>query len=481
MTRTIDVRNPRTGEIDYRFEAPTGESIARECVKLREAQKRWAAAPLDHRLAVMRRWADVLEKNGGAVTKALALDTGRWRMSAESPSAVVASVRAWCDAAPGLINPADGRSSIDPGVRFRSQYKPFPLLGVISPWNVPFILSMIDAVQALIAGCAAIIKPSEVTPRFVEPVAETVAQVPELDGVLTYVQGDGEVGQEIIDNVDIVVFTGSVATGRKVAEAAARRFIPVFLELGGKDPVIITKDADIERAATATLRGSVFATGQLCYSIERVYVDRTIHDAFVDRLVEKAEAVDLSFPDMRKGHIGPLIFARQADIIDSQLDDAVDKGAVIRTGGKSETLGGGKWIRPTVLTDVDHSMEIMTEETFGPVIPVMAVESADEAVELANDTTFGLSGAVIAGSEEEAQGIASQIDAGAISVMDTGLTATILRDAEKTSFNLSGLGGTRMGPGAIMRFFRKKAIMTNTGDAADISKFAEELAPQRMD
>lgn len=480
MTRTIDVRNPRTGEIDYEFTAPTTDVIADECRKLREAQKKWEEVPMAYRIDVMRQWADALEKNSEAVTRALALDTGRYRMSAESPLAVVGSIREWCNAAPQLLNPLSGQSSIDPNVQFRSEFKPFPLLGVISPWNVPFVLSMIDAVQALIAGCAAIIKPSEVTPRFVEPVAETIAQVPELNAVFSYVQGDGEAGQAIIENVDIVVFTGSVATGRKVAEAAARRFIPVFLELGGKDPVIVTKDADIERATTATLRGSVFATGQLCYSIERVYVDNSIHDAFVDRLVEKAEAVDLSYPDIRKGHIGPLIFGKQADIIDAQLDDAVAKGAVIRTGGKSESHGGGKWVRPTVLTNVDHSMTVMTEETFGPVIPVMAFKTVDEAIELANDTTFGLSAAAIAGTEDQAQKIASRINAGAVSVMDTALTSTILRDAEKTSFNQSGLGGTRMGPGAIMRFFRKKAIISNTGEPTDIVAFAEELLPQRM-
>ncbi len=480
MTRTINARNPRTGEIDYEFTAPTSDAIATECLKLREGQKKWEEAPMAYRLNVMRRWADLLEKNSEAITEVIASDTGRWRMSVESPMTVAGSIREWCNATPQLLNPLSGRSSVDPNVHFRSQFKPFPLLGVISPWNVPFVLSMIDAIQALIAGCAAIIKPSEVTPRFVEPVAETIAQVPELDAVLTYVQGDGKTGQEIIKNVDIVVFTGSVATGRKIAEAAAQRFIPVFLELGGKDPVIITKDADIERAATATLRGSVFATGQLCYSIERVYVDEAIHDTFVDRLVEKAKAVDLSYPDIHKGHIGPLILARQADIIDAQLDDAVAKGGVIRSGGKTETHGGGKWVRPTVLTNVDHSMEVMTEETFGPVIPVMAVSSVDEAIELANDTVFGLSGAAIAGTEDEAQEIAGRLNAGAVSVMDTALTGAIIRDAEKTSFNLSGLGGTRMGPGAIMRFFRKKAIMTNKGAPADIDRFSEERLPERM-
>ena len=297
--------------------------------------------------------------------------------------------------------------------------------------------------------------------------------MPELAKVLTYVVGGGETGQQLIENVDIVCFTGSVPTGRKVAEACARRFIPVFLELGGKDPVIVTENADLERATDAVLRGTVYATGQICFSIERVYVQEKIHDAFVDKLVKKAEQIELNYPDIHKGHIGPFIFGKQAGIVDEQLDDAIKRGAKIRTGGKSQNLGGGQYMRPTVVTDVLQDMKIMQDETFGPVIPVMKYKTKDEAVKLANDTIFGLSGAVIAGSDEEAYELGSQIDAGGISLQDTTLTGAILRDAEKTSFNLSGMGGSRMGPASILRFFRKKALMTNTLAPQDMREIRE--------
>ena len=472
---TLPVRNPRTGEVDYHITPPNAAELAAKAKAMRAAQADWAAAPIEHRCAVMMKWADEIAKNKKAIVAAESKDTGRYRISSETPDAVIWGIRGWAERAPEIVKKAllEGQSSIMPNVKFRTQLKPYPMLGVISPWNFPMMLSLIDAIPALIAGSAAIIKPSEVTPRFVEPLMETIAKAPELAKVLTYVVGDGETGQNLIDNVDIVCFTGSVPTGRKVAEACARRFIPVFLELGGKDPVIVTENADLERATDAVLRGTVYATGQICYSIERVYVQEKVHDAFVDKLVKKAEQVELNYPDINKGHIGPFIFAKQAAIVDSQLDDAVQHGAKIRTGGKSQNLGGGQYMRPTVLTGVNHDMKIMQDETFGPVIPVVKYKTKDEAVKLANDTIFGLSGAVIAGDEKEALELGQQIDAGGISLQDTTLTGAILRDAEKTSFNFSGMGGSRMGPASILRFYRKKALMTNTVAPADMRQIRE--------
>jgi acyl-CoA reductase-like NAD-dependent aldehyde dehydrogenase len=472
---TLPVRNPRTGQVDYHITPPSAQEIKDTAARLRENQKAWAAAPLAHRLTVLRTFADVVDKNRDAIARAEALDTGRWRIAKESPDALIWGIRGWADNAAAILERAhlEGTSSIMPNVRYRTQLKPYPLLGVISPWNFPLMLSTIDAIPALIAGCAVMIKPSEVTPRFVEPMMDCIRQVPELAGVLTYVVGDGETGQNLIDEVDIVCFTGSVPTGRKVAEACARRFIPVFLELGGKDPVIVTENADVEKAATSVLRGSVFATGQICFSLERVYVQEKIYDRFVDTLVKKAEEIELNYPDMHQGHIGPFIFHKQAAVVDEQLDEAVKRGAKIRTGGKSQNLGGGLYMRPTVVTDVTHDMKLITDETFGPVMPVMKYKTEAEAVKLANDTIFGLSGAVIAGSEEEALRIGEQIDAGGISLQDVTLTGAILRDAEKTSFNFSGMGGSRMGPASILRFLRKKAIMTQTGTPTSMKDLPE--------
>lgn len=469
--RSIPVRNPRTGQVDRSITPPTAEELAAICSRLRSAQKAWGSAPLEHRIAVMRQWAERLKVHSAALAEADSVDTGYCTISRMSPGIVIGNILGWSNAAPGVLQRAslEGKSSIMPHIAFSTALRPYPLLGVISPWNAPLMLSMIDAVPALFAGCAVIIKPSEVTPRFVEPLMRSIAEVPELAGVLTYVVGDGQTGQDLIQNVDILCFTGSVPNGRKVAEACARRFIPVFLELGGKDPVIVTQTADLDRAVTAILRGSVFGTGQVCFSIERIYVQEKAHDAFVDLLVKRAEQVALNYPDANKGHIGPFVFARQAEIVDAHLDDAVAKGAVIRTGGKSQNLGGGLYMRPTVLTGVTHEMKIMQEETFGPVMPVMKYATEEDAVRLANDSMYGLSAAVIAGTEEEARRIGSRIDAGTISLQDTFLTLSKTRDVESNSFKFSGMGGARTGPGSILRFVRKQAFLANTAQPDDLT------------
>ena len=230
---------------------------------------------------------------------------------------------------------------------------------------------------------------------------QTVNAVPELAEVFDVVLGDGRTGQDVVANVDLVCFTGSVPNGRKVAVACAERLIPCFLELGGKDPAIVTAGADIDRATTAVLRGGVYATGQVCYSVERVYVHESIHDRFVADLVAKAKQVRLNDQDPLDGHIGPFIFVRQPQIVEAHLADAVAKGAQVLTGGITESLGGGLYMRPTVVTEVSHDMRLMREETFGPVLPVMRYRSIEEAIALANDTEFGLTASVLAGTEAE--------------------------------------------------------------------------------
>ncbi len=282
----------------------------------------------------------------------------------------------------------------------------------------------------------------------------------------------------MIDHVDAIAFTGSVATGRLVAEGCARNFIPCFLELGGKDPAIVLPSAEHEKAARIVLRASVQATGQSCQSLERVYVHEDRHDAFVDVLVAMAEKVELNHPDIHRGQIGPLIFSKQAEIIAAHIDDAVQKGAQIRCGGSVEHHGGGTWIRPTVLTGVDHSMQVMTEESFGPVIPVMRYATVDEAIRLANDTKYGLSASVIGPDVEEAVAIGRRVNGGAISINDGALT-TEVHDAAHDSFLLSGMGAARMGESGLMRFMRKKAFLIRHAEALGISSLEESQLKKR--
>lgn len=471
---SIAARNPRTGQSDFVFASATDPEIAALCMAARAAQASWSSRGLEHRIAVLHRWADQLERDGADIVAALAIDTGRRRISIEEVDAVRHMIAGYAAHAPRILAPVTKPSSSAAEVDFDQQYVPYPVVGVISPWNFPLVLSFIDALPALLAGCAVVIKPSEVTPRFVDPLTRTIAAIPELAGIISVIRGGAQTGRALIDNVDLIVFTGSITTGRKVAQAAASRLIPSFLELGGKDPAVVLHGADLERAAVSIIRSAVYNAGQVCYAIERVYVDQRSHDALVGLLVQKCQALDINYPDIRKGAITPFIFADQARIVAEQLQDARDKGAQILCGGEVETHDGGTWMRATVVDRVDHRMRLMQEETFGPVIPVMTFRSVEEAVALANDSEYGLSGAVFAQSLEEGTAVASRINAGGISINDTELPRAITMDGEKMAFQHSGIGGSRYGAVTMLRYVRKKALIRNRGAVKPLTALAEQ-------
>ncbi|AFY49214.1 NAD-dependent aldehyde dehydrogenase [Nostoc sp. PCC 7524] len=465
MTNPIEVRNPRTGKFDYVIIPPPPRLLAQQCNRARRAQTRWYQLGVEGRIAALQEWKQAILSERQQLTEALVNDTGRLSISILEIDSFLASIDRWCDLAPDLLQESAKNTSI-PFIALQQTSVPYSLVGVISPWNFPLLLSMIDTIPALLAGCAVIVKPSEIAPRFVAPLLIALNNVPNLRDVLIFLEGAGETGAALIDYVDVICFTGSVVTGRKVAEAAAKRFIPAFLELGGKDPAIVLESADLDLATSAILWGAVVNTGQSCLSIERIYVAESIFEEFYHQLIAKAHRLQLAYPNVESGQIGPIIAEKQAEIIKNHLTDAVDKGAVIHCGGKVEELGGGWWCRPTVLTQVNHSMKVMTEETFGPIMPVMPFPSVEEAVYLANDAIYGLSAAVFAGSEEEALPVARQIQAGAISINDAALTA-IMYEGEKNAFKFSGLGGSRMGAAALKRFMRKQAFLIKTNSAHD--------------
>jgi aldehyde dehydrogenase (NAD+) len=471
----IETVNPRTGKVDFSFEAAGVEQVASTVRSAREAQREWFAKGLDHRVAVLDRWAKLLGEQEGAIRVALSHDTGRGKISAEEIGAVSHMIHGYAAKAADVLKPKGGPSSNVPDVDFEQQYVPYGVVGIISPWNFPVVLSFFDALPALLAGNVVVVKPSEVTPRFVDPLAETIAAIPELAGVISILRGGAETGQALIDAVDMVVFTGSIATGRKVAEAAARNLIPSFLELGGKDPAVVLEGADLERAATSIVRSAIYNSGQVCYAIERVYVAASVHDDLVRHLVEKCAALDINYPDAGRGEIGPFIFRDQARIVAGQLDEARAKGAKVLVGGEVEDHGG-LWMRATVVTDVTHDMGLMTTETFGPVIPVMRFDTVEDAVALANDSEYGLSGAVFAASVEEGTRVAREINAGGVSINDTELPRAITLDGEKNAFAKSGSGGSRYGATAILRYVRKKALIRNRGGVKPLTALSEQVA-----
>jgi succinate-semialdehyde dehydrogenase/glutarate-semialdehyde dehydrogenase len=461
-----DVHDPRTGRPVRRLAPPDPDRLRATIGRLRGAQPSWADAGPDLRAAVLRRWRAEMEAARDALVDTLVEDTGRRSESELETDLVLGMIERWCTLAPPLLAPVTDQPTALPDVSVAGDHVPYPLVGVISPWNFPLLLGLIDAIPALMAGCAVLVKPSEVTPRFVGPLMRTVAAVPELAEVLAVVEGAGDVGADMVGLTDLVAFTGSVPTGRRVAEAAAKAFVPAFLELGGKDPALVLAGADLDRASSAILWGGTANAGQSCLSIERVYVEHSAYEEFVDLLVDKAAGVGLAYPGPADGAIGPIIDPAQADVIQRHLTDATAKGAVARTGGTVERHGGGHWCPPTVLTGVDHSMLVMTEETFGPLLPVMPVADAEEAIRLATDSPYGLSAAVFAADEKTAMAVGARLEAGAVSINDASLTA-LVQEGEKNSFKMSGLGGSRMGPASLRRFVRRRSFLINRAEGAD--------------
>jgi acyl-CoA reductase-like NAD-dependent aldehyde dehydrogenase len=472
MTKPIEVRNPRTGKFDYVIVPPPPKLLSQQCHRLRRGQIAWQEIGIEGRIIALKQWQQAILSDRQQLTDALVNDTGRLSTSVLEIDSFLNSIDRWCNLAPQLLQETAKNTSI-PFISLQQIGVPYTLIGIISPWNFPLLLSTIDTIPALLAGCAVIVKPSEITPRFAAPLMNTLNTVPQLRDVLNFVEGAGQTGTALIEDVDLICFTGSVETGRIVAETAARNFIPAYLELGGKDPAIVLESADLDLATSAILWGSVVNTGQSCLSIERIYVAESIFEKFYHQLVAKAHNLQLAYPTVDSGEIGPIISEKQAVIINEHLHDAIDKGAIIHCGGKVEEIGGGWWCRPTVITNVNHSMKIMTEETFGPIMPTMSFSTIEEAIDLANDSIYGLSAAIFSESTELALEIGMQLDVGAISINDAGLTA-MMYEGEKNSFKFSGLGGSRMGASGFKRFLRKKAFLIKTNTNKDPWWFNEE-------
>jgi succinate-semialdehyde dehydrogenase/glutarate-semialdehyde dehydrogenase len=470
---SLPVRNPRTGEWDHEIPVTSPEDIASITTALRAAQAQWVAMGASGRAACLNRFADAVMAEVGPLGQALSVDTGRSTFAHFEAMKSVELIRMWAERAGPILDElaGAGQSGQVPAVHYQHRLIPYQVVAVISPWNVPLLLAMIDSLAALSAGCSVLLKPSEVTPRFIEPLQRALDAVPELAAVLRIVTGGPETGKAMIEQVDAVCFTGSVKTGRQVSQQAAACFIPAFLELGGKDPAIVLPDADIPLAARAIIRSAIGMTGQACQSLERIYCHESIAEPFTEELLAQLKVLSLTCTEDGAGDIAPLIFERQVETIQAQVDDALEKGATCLLGGEP-VQAGGIWYPPTLLTNVTHDMLIMQEETFGPVIPVVIYGDVEEAVALANDSTFGLSAAVFSADADAAKAVAERLQVGAISINDASLTG-IVNDVEKNSFRFSGMGGSRMGPAGLTRFLRKRALLIQTGEPAAVQLFSD--------
>jgi len=425
--RRLRVASPATKEVIGEIPVTNLDEVKAAVERARAAQKKWAARSIDERARIMYRAVDILSKKQEQYIGVIMRETGRSHFETVMMEIFPAldSLTYYAKTAKAAL--ADER----PGLHLLKvkklliNYKPLGVIGIITPWNGPFILSLNPTVQALMGGNAVIVKPSEVTPFSGAMVAELFREAGLPEDVLQIVPGDGETGAALVQSgVDKISFTGSVATGRKVGEACGKNLVPCTLELGGKDAMIVCADADLERAAGGAVFGAFFNNGQVCVSTERVYVVESVAEEFTRRVLEKVRA--LRAGAVGEYDVGPMIWPRQIDTVERHIDEAVKSGATLLCGGKRNRTLGELFYEPTVLVDVTHDMAVMRDETFGPILPIVRVKDEDEAIRLANDSRYGLSGTVWSKDEAKAIAIARRLDTGSVCINDSSLSYGVL-------------------------------------------------------
>lgn len=411
--------NPATGEPFGEVSMATPEDVSAAISDLRQSFATWSQTPVRERARILGKFQRVVVDEMDAITATITQDTGKPRQDALSEVFMAMDLlNTYRRKAPGWLKPQTASSGLYLLKKCLIEPRPYGVVLVIAPWNYPFYLAVPPIFSALLAGNTVVFKPSEVAGATGVMIEGLFRKVPELRPFIHVLHGDGQVGAEIIQAApDYIFFTGSTATGKKVLQAAAEHLIPVACELGGKDAAIVLEDADIPEAARWSVWGACYNTGQTCLSVERVYVVESVYEEFVRQAVASAQALkqgysqDLDSPN----HIGPISDPRQIKVIQAHMADALSKGARVLTGGQSQ----GMFYPPTVLTGVDHTMLVMREETFGPLLPIMKVKDEAEAIRLANDNRYGLGASVWSNDLERGRRVARQIQAGSILVNDT--------------------------------------------------------------
>jgi acyl-CoA reductase-like NAD-dependent aldehyde dehydrogenase len=473
-TGQIEVENPATGEIVGTVPDLGAGELRAMAARGRDAQPAWEALGFDGRARVLRRAQKWLLDNQDRVVETIVSETGKTHEDAQLAEIgyVANAFGFWAKRAPGYL--ADEKvSTANPFVLGRKlvvRYAPLGLVGVIGPWNYPLSNSFGDCIPALAAGNAVILKPSEVTPLTSLVMEEGMRACGLPDCVFQVATGRGETGAALVDEADMVMFTGSTATGKKVMERASHTLTPVSLELGGKDPMIVLADADVERAANAAVYYSMQNGGQTCISVERVYVEAPVYDDFVKRVSEKVRALRQGVPaGPGSVDVGAVTFPKQLEIVSRHVEAARAAGATVVTGGHAST-SPGRFYEPTVLVGVDHTMEAMTEETFGPTLPIMRVADAEEALRLANDSPYGLAASVWTKDLARGEALARRVESGVVCVNDAQVHYLAL-ELPMGGWKASGLG-SRHGAGGIRKYTRQQSLLiTRFGPKRDVHMF----------
>ncbi|MGP3973268.1 succinic semialdehyde dehydrogenase [Streptomyces sp. 8N114] len=452
-------RSPFTGEVLAELPESTPEDVASAFEKARAAQRDWAATPVRQRAAVLLRFHDLVLARQSEVLDLIQLETGKARLHAhEEVQAVAVAARHYGRKAASYLRPKRHTGAIPTLTKVTELRHPRGVIGQIAPWNYPFELSVGDALPAFVAGNAVVMKPDTQTALTALWARDLLVEAGLPADVWQVVLGEGPVvGPEVADRGDYVSFTGSTRTGREVARRAAARLVGCSLELGGKNAMLVLEDADLDKAAAGAVRGAFSSAGQLCISIERLYVHESVADAFLERFVARTRAMRLGASLAYGADMGSLVSERQLETVEQHVEDAVAKGATVLTGGRARPDVGPLFYEPTVLEGVEPAMTVCGEETFGPVVSVYRFSDVEEAVELANATSYGLNSSVWSGNGRRARQIAARLRTGTVNVNEGYASAYGSAQAPMGGMGDSGLG-RRHGSEGILKYTEPQTV-----------------------
>ena len=461
---TTTVTAPATDEPLGSVPKCAPEDVQAAVERAREAQADWAARPLEERIEILRRVHDRVLDQQGRLTDVLQAETAKSRVdAAEEVLDIAMNARYYAERAPEYLGSARRQGAVPLMTKTVEHRHPKGVVGLITPWNYPLTLVVSDALPALVAGNAVVLKPAEQTPFCALAAARLLHQAGVPEDVFQVVTGDGpQLGEPLIEGVDAVGFTGSTETGRTVAEIAGRTLTEASLELGGKNPAVVLEDADVERAAAGAVHDCFANAGQLCVSIERIYVHEAVFDSFCDAFVSETRQLNLGVGTDWETDMGSLQSATQLEKVEAHVEDAVERGASVLTGGRARPDIGPFVYEPTVLTDVPEGATLTDDETFGPVVRLESVPDRETAIERANDSVYGLNATVWSGDTERGESVAARIDCGTVTVNDPFLTVWASIDAPMGGRGDSGIG-RRHGRQGIEKYTDAQSVSTQRG------------------
>ncbi len=459
---SIKVRNPATLEQIAELPVASEAEVAAAVTRARKAQPPWQAKSFAERAKHLYRFRDLLIDEQEELADIITAESGKPRSEVYGNELFYLCdvIGFWAKNAETFLRPKTIRPHL---FMFKSKkvisaHYPLGVIGIISPWNFPLVLTAGDAVPALMAGNAVVVKPSELTPLTALFVSRLAQKAGFPEDLWQTIVGAAETGQALVDHADMIAFTGSVEAGKLVARRAAERLIPVSLELGGKDPAIVLKDANLERAANACVWGALMNSGQVCTSIERIYVEEPAYESFVTKVVEKVRSLRQG-PSHEEIDVGSMSSQEQFNKVKAQVNEAIANGAKALTGGQANSHFPGFFYEPTVLVDVNHDMAVVRDETFGPIIPIIKVRDADEAIRMANDSRYGLDACVFTRDKQAAARMTEQLRTGTVCINDA-LVNYIIPDTPMGGVKDSGFG-RRHGAEGILKYCQQKTVVVD--------------------